>query len=1046
MESPQRASAACARSEKSGLSDVSFPRPDSPLLRQSDSFAESQQCSADPSAFLGFHVPPSAEEVDVAPPKDPQPQSKKKTFKLVLDLGLDSTSGADDGCRPLQSPANPFSELFAGDTQDDENLMATRAPIIAEEKEKEKKKKEENSTQKKNIEREKEHVSPPKRRRQSEEEKEGDRSPSPPPTMLMSIDKELRDRKQKVTAASAGEVKEKDEESHDEMRLEDSLPGASAFSEYSEDLAPRVFQTFATNVEAAAIDEKSALVEGDNERFDRSAYITEDSDRETDLEEDMELTQKLDDEEVDVVMDSKDVTRSYAASSGDDEEETEAFPYSGTGTEPYGPDSACMDDDHDELAKNAGNQTLDMSVNGGGSHHVPTPSQKSDQRTSDDDVTSRECTQQDYLTPRVNPNQIDNADSAEVNEKSVVVSDKQNSNKSPDEDDQDECMATQPSRGRTESEPAVEPNSPGQPKASKKHDAVLTTKPTGTDSQTKASRALEFSFSMPESQEGEPHFSASLSSDGVVVSKSQETFSRNDRPTPFESSISPVWPPTPTPTPTPVDGPFDPEATVVTSPSQEGPKRKAVSSLQSGLPTGKKKQKTLSQTSESPRQTTSPSKPMKRKRGFFSPGSNASSKESDSGDPLTPRPPARRSTRSAQSTPSSSTPTVRTRTRNLTPVPAHRAYASRSRTLFKYKFEFCLTGFVKTGEENLKELIEGHGGKIPERYQDVLYKNNRKAVVIATPVSWRKRKFMQAIACGIPVVHTDWLKDCIEAGYVVPFDGYQVPAGYSVTTRKFECFTPRELNIFEGYSFGIATDVEQVSKAEAKDKANLMAFILKACGADAVYENISAKSDVDVDIVLCSEYTQTCRYYKKRRRVLVKDFQWVTECMILQQFLDPEEDPVLEPQRVGCEDVFSASAEIGDSDRTTLKLYTGELVMADISGSAADHYLLFNVCEILSIHVSGGRKDEGSQSKRKDKESRVMLHVGMLKREPYNPELSKTPVKVLDISSSQVKRRVVAISKEDYGRLKYKDESIFCVEDASEPDKPTLPEHRWLTQ
>lgn len=54
--------------------------------------------------------------------------------------------------------------------------------------------------------------------------------------------------------------------------------------------------------------------------------------------------------------------------------------------------------------------------------------------------------------------------------------------------------------------------------------------------------------------------------------------------------------------------------------------------------------------------------------------------------------------------------------------------------------------------------------------------------------------------------------------------------------------------------------------------------------------------------------------------------------------------------------------------------------MADISGSAADHYLLFNVCEILSIHVSAGHKDEASQSKRKDKGNRVMLHVGMLKR------------------------------------------------------------------
>jgi hypothetical protein len=46
----------------------------------------------------------------------------------------------------------------------------------------------------------------------------------------------------------------------------------------------------------------------------------------------------------------------------------------------------------------------------------------------------------------------------------------------------------------------------------------------------------------------------------------------------------------------------------------------------------------------------------------------------------------------------------------------------------------------------------------------------------------------------------------------------------------------KQLNIFEGYSFGIVSDVAQTSKAEAKDKAHLMAFILKACGADVVYE------------------------------------------------------------------------------------------------------------------------------------------------------------------------------------------------------------------
>ncbi|OWZ22876.1 hypothetical protein PHMEG_0002330 [Phytophthora megakarya] len=542
---------------------------------------------------------------------------------------------------------------------------------------------------------------------------------------------------------------------------------------------------------------------------------------------------------------------------------------------------------------------------------------------------------------------------------------------------------------------------------------------------------------MPESQEGDPHFSASLTSDDTPATTKIAAFSRSDRASPFESSISPVNLSTPKLTPTPADDIFSPEASTATTNTQASVKRKIVSSSLSDLPSGKQKQKTSSESSNSPSQKMSTPRAKKRKRGISSPDNRFSPRETGIADPLTPRPPARRSTRSAQSTPS--TPQVRTRTRTLAPVPSQRIYASRSRTLFKYKFEFCLTGFMKTGEDSLKELIEGHGGKIPERYQDVLFKNNPKAVVIATPVSWRKRKFMQAIACGIPVVHTDWIRDCIAAGYVKPFDGYQVPTGYSVTTRKFECFPPTELHIFKDYSFGIASDVSQMSKAEAKDKSNLMTFILMACGADAVYEDT-----FDVDIVLCDEYTPTCRYYKKRHHLPVKDFH-LMNTMVTQELLDPHETG-FELQRVGSEDVSSASAEIGDNDKTTLKLYTGELVMADISGGAAEHYLLFNVCEILSIHVSG-RKDEGSQSKRKDSnDSCVMLHVGLLKREPYNPKLSKSPVKELEISSSQVKRRVVAISKEDYGTLKYKDESIYYLEDASEPDKLFVSEQKWLTQ
>ncbi|POM63859.1 Hypothetical protein PHPALM_20688 [Phytophthora palmivora] len=193
-----------------------------------------------------------------------------------------------------------------------------------------------------------------------------------------------------------------------------------------------------------------------------------------------------------------------------------------------------------------------------------------------------------------------------------------------------------PTKPHAEDEPVIEPNSPSR-NVDKNSDNPLASKHiSGSDSQTKAIRSLEFSFAIPESEEGEPHFSASITSDGTPATKRIEAFSKDDRPSPFEASISPHS--------------------------------------------------------------------IRPVHTFFNPTSPNANKN------------------------------------------ANPSAITTSRTLFKYKFEFCLTGFVKTGEENLKELIEGHGGKIPERYQDVLYKNNSKAVVIATPVSWRKRKFMQALS------------------------------------------------------------------------------------------------------------------------------------------------------------------------------------------------------------------------------------------------------------------------------------------------------------
>ncbi|KAL7687301.1 putative BRCT domain-containing protein [Plasmopara halstedii] len=905
MESPRP-------TDRCELSDVSFPRPDSPLQLPNDNFVESQQCSADPGAFVGFHVPSRSKQVEV--------KEKKRTLKLVLDLDATTERNTIGGSFRFNSRStdNLFNELLADSTQDEESAIEKEekeVPLV-----------------------------------QSNMKKFRNNFDSSQPTMLMSLELAWRDRKREGASARKEE-------------REDSL---TKYSEYSEDLAPRIFhETISTSVDDGDSGEVTKRCDANN------------SNKETDDEE-IECTQTLEEDEM---------TGSYERVS-DGEVETEVYPYSDAGTLPFGACSSLIDDvdkktsekedsGHDQMHKKH-----DMLL------------EKNSQQNCEDEVPCYDISQ-DCLTPRVNlhrPGKPGSADECE--------------------DEQDECVPTQPAQIGTESEIVGESSSPSRENLEINDDQMTHHDIAEVDPQTRAIRSLEFSFTAPESQDHKAHTSANLASEGTPAAKRVTAIFKGNRLIPFESSISPVY----QPSPPSVNKASDPENPIVSFDTQLIVKKNNESLMFSDEAENAKKEKPFNGFSESSKQMAYTPKGYKRKRDYHSPGSLAPSNESTLGDPQTPRPSARRSSRSNQSTPSS-TSHVRTRTRTLTPVPSQRAYASRSRTLFKYKFEFCLTGFVKNSEESLKELIEGHGGKVPERYQDVLYKDNSKAVVIATPVSWRKRKFMQAVACGIPV------------GTKCPLAIPLQLEGLSVILQK-KC-----LCIFQGFSFGIVSDVSLTSKSNIKDKANLMAFILKACGADAVYEDLSKNRDVDIDMVLCDEYTPTCRYFKKKRHIPVKDFQWVTECMILQKILDPE-DSSFEPQHVGSDDVLAATAAIGDSDNSTLKLYTGELVMADISGGAADHYLLFDVCEILSIHVNG-RKEEGSQSKQKgNKLCDVILKVGILRREPYHPELSKSPVKVVDISFSQVKRRVVAISKAAFRKLKYKDESIFYLEDDGEIDNP----------
>ncbi|GAB9462740.1 hypothetical protein Gpo141_00000224 [Globisporangium polare] len=598
----------------------------------------------------------------------------------------------------------------------------------------------------------------------------------------------------------------------------------------------------------------------------------------------------------------------------------------------------------------------------------------------------------------------------------------------PAQEDDGVEMPTQPSTSANTPVKSISPvqhASPGRIALKKREKVAPHVLSTLTDSVQKssnqklslASRNLAFSFAMPDSQESESQAADSTPDVAMMASNGLDAISDSGKLAAEAAAMK----------------------AQTTAAATTATRKNEIPRTPVSLAVKKAKKSASDTASTGTSSVESTPTHRKRKRAFVSPDAGMkdpptpSTASKDATPVRSSRIAARSSTGSSEPPGKSSTPIMRTRAKLLSPLPSNRAYASRTKTIFKYKFEFCLTGFLNEGEASLIKMIEDHGGKIAERPEDVIHKGNPKAVVIAMPVSWRKLKFIHAIACGIPVVHSEWISACAKAGQVVPFDGYHIPSGLSITTRKFECLPVQQLDIFAELSFGIPYDVVQMSKSSAKGAGLLFAFVLKALGAKRVIEDLEPSREKLVDIVLSDELTKTCESYRKRHKIPVANFAWVTECMILQRFVSPKGED-FQPQAHADDDddddetpreVRSATAEIGDSDRNKLKLHAGELVLVDRLGNEFDHFLLFHVCEILRITITREVNKHGDITD----EEQVMLEVGVLKRYPNSPGLSRVHSKILTISASQVKGRVVAVSKEDFQALRYRDESIFYYEE-----------------
>ncbi|ETW10560.1 hypothetical protein, variant [Aphanomyces invadans] len=267
-----------------------------------------------------------------------------------------------------------------------------------------------------------------------------------------------------------------------------------------------------------------------------------------------------------------------------------------------------------------------------------------------------------------------------------------------------------------------------------------------------------------------------------------------------------------------------------------------------------------------------------------------------------PKPP-----RSSRSTPMTTSSPLASETRNVkrkapakdhSPIPPRTAYATRVKCFTD--LHFYLSGFQDVASGQLVSQITSYGGKIVKDISQ-MKKVQDRCYVVATAEASRRPKTLYAMACGIPIVHPDWLAACFQSRVLVDVTGYWIPSGFSWITRRSIVHIPRQQQtIFHGLRFGIPYDTPNKKRKEyQRSIASIMKFPLEHCGAVFVKMNIARKAieDGTVDILLTNEITPLCELAQDHSIPSVR-FLWVNECLIHQKLVDTSE-PNLVPDTYG---------------------------------------------------------------------------------------------------------------------------------------------------
>ncbi|KAK6092962.1 hypothetical protein MT418_006951 [Batrachochytrium dendrobatidis] len=153
------------------------------------------------------------------------------------------------------------------------------------------------------------------------------------------------------------------------------------------------------------------------------------------------------------------------------------------------------------------------------------------------------------------------------------------------------------------------------------------------------------------------------------------------------------------------------------------------------------------------------------------------------------------------------------------------------------------------------------------------------AVVLVAQRPTRSKKFIMAVALGIPIVSTMWVQACMNQGSLVDFADYRLSNGESLEMGHWCVLAPSPKGVFQSIKLFIYS--------KDKSKTTEIKSIIQSADAHIVSHQ-AFRLDQPIDYIVCvSKPTQEdVLTLLNRSNAPVVTLEWVFQCIINQRLLD----------------------------------------------------------------------------------------------------------------------------------------------------------------